>query len=390
MTDHPTVAVPGGDAARLVGDRYRLDALCGRGGSAEVWSALDEALERRVAIKLVTTAAEDQSGRVAGEARLLARLNHPGLVPVYDAGTDESGRPYVVMELVVGETLADTVRRGPLPALRAAEVGRGLAEALAYVHAQGMIHRDVKPGNVLVGADGRVRLTDFGIARLTDAAKVTATGLTVGTASYLSPEQVTGAVVGPASDVYSLGLVLLEVLKGSREYDGGAMEAALARLSRPPVIPDNLPLGWPDLLAAMTDLDAQQRPSAEQAAVDLARMSEGGTATTVLAARAAGPDRTQVISRTQALPPRGPGRATPGPARPRAAGLPPRPSRPPRRSRHWVWAVVLVAAIAALVAGGLLLSGSTNEKPPDPVVVKPDLPPKLRQDLEKLKKEVEG
>ena len=226
-----------------VGGRYRLEQLVGRGGSAEVWAAEDEALGRRVALKLVTATGGEDAGRVGDEARLLARLSHPGLVPVYDAGTDEAGRPWVVMELVLGETLADAVARGPLSPERTAEVGRVLAEALAHVHGEGLVHRDVKPANVLLGRDGRVRLTDFGIARLVDAARVTSTGMMVGTASYLAPEQVAGEPVGPPADVYALGLVLLECLTGQREYAGSTVEVALARLQRPPQVPPALPDG---------------------------------------------------------------------------------------------------------------------------------------------------
>jgi serine/threonine protein kinase len=126
-----STALSAGRPEGRLGGRYRLEELVGRGGSAEVWAAEDEALGRRVAVKLVTSSGGDDAGRVGDEARLLARLSSPGLVPVYDAGTDESGRPWVVMELVVGETLADAVARGPLSAHRTAEIGKVLAEALA-------------------------------------------------------------------------------------------------------------------------------------------------------------------------------------------------------------------------------------------------------------------
>jgi serine/threonine protein kinase len=154
-----------------------------------VYKAEDEALGRSVALKLVTVQTDEGSARAGDEARLLARLSHPSLVPVYDAGTDDQGRPWVVMELVEGETLSDTIGRGPIPSDRTARIGASVAQALAYVHAQGLVHRDVKPGNVLIGRDGRVRLTDFGIARLVDSARVTSTGMMVGTASFLAPSR---------------------------------------------------------------------------------------------------------------------------------------------------------------------------------------------------------
>lgn len=251
MTD-ATQAIPAGEPDKpLVADRYRLVSLLGRGGTAEVWRAEDDALGRSVALKLVTVPTDDSAARAGEEARLLARLSHPGLVPVYDAGTDERGRPWVVMELVEGETLADTVKRGRMPSQRVAVIGRSVAEALGYVHAQGLVHRDVKPANVLIGHDGRVRLTDFGIARLVDSARVTSTGMMVGTASYLAPEQVAGETVGPPADVYALGLMLLECLTGAREYAGSTVEVALARLHRQPSIPTTLEAGWPGLLLSL-------------------------------------------------------------------------------------------------------------------------------------------
>jgi serine/threonine protein kinase len=373
----PTVAIPtGGD--RVIAGRYRLTALVGRGGSAEVWRAHDDALDRWIALKLVTASGGEDAARVGDEARLLARLSHPGLVPVYDAGTDEVGRPWVVMELVEGETLADAVRRGPLDPFRVAALGRTLAEALSYVHAQGMVHRDVKPANVLVGSDGRVRLTDFGIARLVDAAKVTATGLTVGTASYLSPEQVTGSPVGPPTDVYALGLVLLESLTGEREYPGTAVEVALARLHRQPAVPPSLPSGWPGLLTAMTALEPERRPTAGHVAEDLARITAGNEATTVLSTPSvAASDRTTVLpaARTTAV-------ARPTPTRQ------PMPVAPPP-SNGWKWAVGIVALLAALVAGGLAYDQAQGDADPGPAVqVDPTLPDKLERDLDRLRDEV--
>ena len=378
-----TTALSAGRPEARVGGRYRLEALVGRGGSAEVWGAEDEALGRRVAVKLVTATGGEDAGRVGDEARLLARLSHPGLVPVYDAGTDESGRPWVVMELVRGETLADSVARGPLPPLRVAEIGRVLAEALAYVHGQGLVHRDVKPANVLLGDDGRVRLTDFGIARLVDAASVTATGLTVGTASYLSPEQVTGSHVGPLSDVYSLGLVLLECLKGEREYPGSAVEVALARLSRPPAVPRRLPGGWPGLLEAMTARETDPRPTAAETAAELGRIATGGEATTVLAPVLAAPDATQVLDRT-ALMDRT--RVQQSAQAYTASQHVSEPVAAPRRRR--VGPLVLLGLLLiALIAGGIVLQQRRSEAPgPDPAKIDTNLPTRLQNDLERLQK----
>ena len=375
MTD-PTQAMPaGGERPVVVASRYRLLSLLGRGGTAEVWRAEDEALDREVALKLVTVPTDDSAARAGEEARLLARLNHPGLVPVYDAGSDERGRPWVVMELVEGETLADALRRGPLTSSRTAVIGRSIAEALGYVHGRGLLHRDVKPANILMGSDGRVRLTDFGIARLVDAARVTSTGMMVGTASYLAPEQVAGEPVGPAADVYALGLVLLECLTGQREYAGSTVEVALARLHRAPQVPVTLPAGWPGLLQAMTAREPADRPTPEQAAADLATIARGGEATTVLAAASA-PEGTTVLPRTRVAE-----TYAPPPAPVRTA--PVRPAPAPRRSAV-PYVLVLLLLAAAIAGAAYVLAEREAVLAPLPQV-STELPDTLRGDLQRLR-----
>ena len=378
--NEPTQAMPSGQGEPVViSDRYRLVSLLGRGGTAEVWRAEDDALGRSVALKLVTVPTDEGAARAGDEARLLARLSHPGLVPVYDAGLDERGRPWVVMELVEGQTLADTIKAGPVDPVRCAEIGRSVAAALAYVHTQGLLHRDVKPGNVLMGADGSVRLTDFGIARLVDAARVTSTGMMVGTASYLAPEQVAGEPVGPPADIYALGLVLLECLTGQREYAGSTVEVALARLQRQPQVPRTLPAGWPGLLIAMTARDPALRPTPAAAAQELAAIAVGGQATTVLAAPVSRPisepapgwDRTSVLPRVTAGP------STTAAPRPVAA----------RRSRL-PYALSALALLVAVVGGLLFVQsqgGSSGQLP----TISPSVPAQLREDLQRLRDEVE-
>ncbi|MDF2980200.1 MAG: serine/threonine protein kinase [Actinomycetospora sp.] len=267
------------------GGRYTLGDLIGRGGAAEVFRARDELLGRDVAVKLFPAGVgEADESRRQREVQTLAGMNHPGLVTIYDVG-QERDRAYFVMQLIEGESLADRIRSGPLALGDVVALGAALADALTYVHRHGVVHRDIKPGNVLLDTDGRPHLSDFGIAVLADATNITATGMVIGTASYLSPEQVRGQQVGPASDVYALGLVLLECITARREYPGNALEAAVARLHRAPEIPTDLPGPLAGLLAGMTLDEPMERPTTEQVVGELRMISResGMDAQTVLA-----------------------------------------------------------------------------------------------------------
>ncbi|MCU1531998.1 MAG: serine/threonine protein kinase [Arthrobacter sp.] len=264
---------PGSITAEILGGRYRLGEVIGRGGMASVYTANDLNLGRDVALKLFAPQSTDadELRRQEAEIRLLATLNHPSLVTLFDAGTDtripEEPRPFLTMELVDGQDLRTRIRHSPLPLDELAVLGAGVADALAYVHSLGIVHRDIKPANILLvqvrpGEPLRPKLTDFGIARIIDGTRLTATGTMVGTAAYLSPEQARGAEIGPASDIYSLGLVLLECIKGEMEYPGSAVESAVARLHRSPAIPDGVPSEWAQLIRAMTAMDPLDRPIA--------------------------------------------------------------------------------------------------------------------------------
>src|SRR3954453_19898492 len=202
------------------------------------------------------------------------------------------------MQLVEGSTLADELRGGALPLDRAATYGAALADALAYVHERGFVHRDIKPANVLIAGDGRVHLADFGIARLVDSAHETRTGDVLGTPGYFSPEQVTGEPVGPPTDIYALGIVLIECVKGERPFEGGAMEVALARVNRSPDIPASLPEEWRAPLREMTMRDPAQRPNAPLVADSLRRIAAGEDLDRTVAMAAAAPSATQVLSAT--------------------------------------------------------------------------------------------
>jgi hypothetical protein len=265
----PPVEVEAADE-QVLGGRYRLGDVLGAGGMAQVHRAHDVLLGREVAVKVLRDSVDEgDRARFTTEAQLLAQLSHPALVTVLDAGVSEE-RPYVVMELVEGRTFAAALRDGPMPALEVARIGAQVAHALAHAHEQGVVHRDVKPANVLLDDAGPVKLADFGIARLIgDTMRHTATGTTIGTAAYISPEQVQGHVVGGASDVYSLGLMLLEALTGERAYPGTPTEAALARLHRQPDIPGHLPEPWRELVGSMVALEPSDRAGAEMVATAL-------------------------------------------------------------------------------------------------------------------------
>src|SRR5881275_908806 len=204
-------------------DRYRLEARIGAGGMSTVYRALDETLQRRVAIKLMNREVASDSGqleRFRREARSVAQLSHPHIVGVIDAGEDE-GRPYIVFEYVEGETLKERIRRlGRLPISEAVAYAIEIARALGGAHARHIVHRDVKPQNVLIDEDGSAKVTDFGIARTLDEVGLTADGRVLGTTDYVSPEQALGQPVTGQSDLYSLGVVLYEMLVGNVPFRG--------------------------------------------------------------------------------------------------------------------------------------------------------------------------
>lgn len=261
--------------APLLLRRYRPLGLIAHGGHSLVYRGLDEHLGREVAIKLFTAGGPLEIERFRDEVRVLSGLSHHGVVSILDAGMDESTpedpRPFLIMELVRGEVLRATLERRELSARRIGELAFEIAEALEYVHDHGVIHRDVTPSNIMLVNYGttfsrpRARLTDFGIAL--DAANVRVfDGTTTGTAAYFSPEQASNLPLTPASDIYSLGLVLLECFTNERTFPGEAIESALLRLSTDPVIPKTVPTRWRSLIAQMTARDAAARPTAAEVA----------------------------------------------------------------------------------------------------------------------------
>lgn len=260
------------DQSALLDDRYRLDERIGIGGSADVWRATDQVLNREVAVKVMREVGDPtQRARFVDEARTLAGLNHPGLIVLLDAGI-RGEHPYLVMTFADNATLASRISAGPIESAFVKSIGVQVANALAYAHGCGIVHRDVKPGNVLLCGDDRALLADFGIARLVGSTvHHTQDGNTIGSPAYLAPEQVTGEEVTPAADVYALGLVLLEALTAERAFRGTPVEAAVARLTAAPPMPVSLDPGWRALLARMTHRVPEDRPTAQEVAEELAR-----------------------------------------------------------------------------------------------------------------------
>ncbi|MDJ0324918.1 protein kinase [Cryobacterium sp. PH31-AA6] len=264
----------------LLGERYRLMELIGSGGMASVYRAADERLGREVAIKVFRTSAIDQDdiARQQAETNVLASLNHHSLVTLLDVGvhraTPDRRQIYLVMELVDGVDLRERLSQGNISTRHVAQIGYDLAEGLEYIHSRGVVHRDVKPANILLAEystrlRARAKLTDFGIALYPSSERLTNDGMTSGTAAYLSPEQAKGESIGPPSDVYSLGLVLLECFTRQIEFPGQPVPAALARLLRDPVIPENLSPAWRDLLASMLMREPELRPPVSEVVLAL-------------------------------------------------------------------------------------------------------------------------
>lgn len=244
----------------VLAGRYRLGEPLGRGGCATVYAAKDTQLDRDVAVKVWHTPSD-----ALGESRLTARMHHPGVVVVHDSGSD-GHVSFLVMELVAGVSLDTELGFGPLSERRARDVVSQLARTLSLVHGDGVVHGDIKPGNVLLGPRDRVTLTDFGVAGTT---RTRHRDVVLGTPQYLSPEQVRGRPVTPATDVYALGLVLLECLTATRAFAGTPESAAVARLRGGPVVPATVPRDLAALVQDMTALEPVRRPTAAQVAARL-------------------------------------------------------------------------------------------------------------------------
>lgn len=261
---------------KLYGGRYRLIRRIAIGGMGEVWDAKDEVILRNVAIKILKPEYMGDPGfleRFRTEARHAAKVNHEGIADVYDYG-EESGNAFLVMELVPGESLATILEREKsLAPNRVLEIIAQTARALHEAHSAGLVHRDIKPGNLLITPNGEVKITDFGIARVADQVSLTATGQVMGTVQYLAPEQATGKPATPATDVYSLGVVAYEAISGKRPFTGETqMAIALAQINEPPPpLDESIDQSVRDLI-----LDCLQKRPAERigSALELAQRAE--------------------------------------------------------------------------------------------------------------------
>lgn len=344
------------EAGRLLADRYRLEELVAAGGMAQVWQGTDEVLRRKVAVKLLHPhLAADGSfvARFRQEAVAAARLAHPGIVSIYDTCSD-AGTEAIVMELVPGQTLRQRLDDpAPIDPWQAAGLAAQVAEALDVAHRAGLVHRDIKPANVLLAGDGRVKVADFGIAKAVEEADLTQPGLMVGTAKYVAPEQVEGKPVDARTDIYSLGVVLYEMLCGRPPFEADSEAAtALARLQRDPLRPRQVRPGVPKALEEVVCRAMARAPEQRyDSAADL-------RAALLAAGAAPSPEADLTATHLAAAPS--------APAAPLPAGVPAKPPAPTvaapsfrQTERSWLVPTILLVGVAlALGIAGLLLGRS--------------------------------
>lgn len=369
------------ETQRVLQGRYELRGEIGRGGMATIWRAYDRELDREVAVKLLHPQyAGDPEflERFRREARAAAGLTHPNVAAIFDVGQDtQSGAPFIVMELVEGDDLKSRIRRGgAAPERFVRQVGATVASALEFAHRRGLVHRDVKPQNILLGLDGRVRLSDFGIAQALNASSLTRTGAVMGTVQYMAPEVVRGQPASAASDVYSLGVVLYELATGQQPFRGDSdMAVALAHVESMPASPRQVNPAVPADLEAIILRALAKRPSERfGSAREFADVLNGNQpvqpAPTVAAA---GPDeRTRVMTRPVAVERAAPAARPRTPTRPRDYGA-------HERSSGFGLMGLLFALAAVLIAAGIgffgLASVSRDETAAQPTPAAPSKAP---------------
>lgn len=355
----------------LLGGRYRVGELLGSGGMAEVRDGWDLRLDRAVAIKLMHPALKAQAdvrGRFEHEARAAASLTHPNIVAVHDFG-DHDGTPYIVMERLPGRTLADLIAAGPLPPHQVHAIVDEVLAALATAHDAGMLHRDIKPGNILLATDGRsVKVADFGIAKTAGAA-LTATGQIIGTMAYLSPERVGGAPASVADDLYAVGVVGYEALLGRAAFPQDTPIALARAIMDAP--PPPLSVVRPDLhpvLAGVIDRAMTRAPTQRFAGADQMRAALAGDRTALFAglAPAAPPPRPATMVLDSPLPPTG--------YHPAAAPQPAPRRRLTGRTRTIAAAAAVVTALA-VAALALAMDPFSATPTPQPISTSTTVPP---------------
>jgi len=340
-----------------LGGRYRLDQVLGQGGMATIFRATDDKLGREVAVKVLRPefgADAEFVERFRHEAQAAASLSHPNIVQVYDFGTDPAG-PYIVMEQVAGGDLSVVLgERGVLPPTAVARTGQQIADGLAAAHASGLVHRDIKPSNILLSPDGRVQVADFGIARAMAGSQVTATDITLGSVLYFSPEQARGEPATSASDIYSLGLVMYEMLTGQRAFAGDSPAAvAVARLSvsapSPMAVRPEVPPSLDAIVRWCLASDPAGRPSGVNLSAALARFISDPTGVSTYAAAGGGLPAASVV------PPSVASSVPPPPSTVIVASSSPTTADPERSgSGPWTW-VAAGLGLLVIIASGILL-----------------------------------
>jgi eukaryotic-like serine/threonine-protein kinase len=348
--------VPVHTQGSLLGGRYRVLRHLGSGGMASVLLCHDERLDREVAVKrLHADSPDDVERRFVREAKLGASLNHPNLVSVYDTATDDEG-VLIVMEYVEGEALSRALRRGPLDPARVVTIVCDVADALDHAHAHGVVHRDVKPGNVLLRHDGVTKLVDLGIATAADQTQITHSGIVLGTAAYMAPEQLEGGKPTPATDVYALAVVAYEALTGMRAREGRTPMEVAHRIatSPPPDLRDVMPDASPTAAAVLTQ--AMARDPAE-------RPGSAGELADRLARPLGEPPTVPRPTRPSPAPAPAPAPAAATPPPPTGPARTPRPDRGRRPVAAIVLALVILALAAATVIGAVLSSGGDDDEP---------------------------
>jgi len=358
------------------GGRYELDSRIAIGGMGEVWEATDHVIGRTVAIKILKDEYMGDPGfleRFRAEARHAALVNHEGIASVFDYG-EEDGSAFLVMELVPGEALSTIIEReGSLSTDKTLDIVAQTAAALQAAHAAGLVHRDIKPGNLLITPDGRVKITDFGIARIADQVPLTATGQVMGTVQYLSPEQASGHPASPATDIYSLGIVAYECLAGKRPFTGESQVAiAMAQINEQPApLPPTVAVPVQNLVMAMIAKKPDERPASaaavSRAATALRRgdLAAAAAAVPAIAAGAAvADDVTQLLSPGQTAAAT---RLMPTPAATSLLTEEHTEETVPQKKKRsrLTWPLIALIVLLVLVLGGTLAALLTNQDQPD-------------------------